>query len=134
MSWAELAPWWTASLVAVLWFLGHRTRARQAHEARMAQAEQDHRERMAALERGVELPPRHLEENDPVEAQLVVARRALVLGVILLAAGAGWGLGLFLMEETPQNLGMREMYPLALVPVALGGALVLLARVLRRAA
>ena len=39
-----------------------------------------------------------------------------------------------LMEETPQNLGMREMYPLALVPAGVGAALMVLSRVLRRSA
>ena len=134
MNWADLAPWLTASLVAVLWFFAHRARARQAHEVRLAEAEQDHRERMVALEQGLELPPRLVQDPDPLEAQLVMARRALILGVLLLAAGAGWGLGLFLMQETPQNLGMREMYPLSLVPISLGAALLVLARVLRRSA
>ena len=134
MNVAELAPWVTASFIAVLWFFAHRTRARQRHEMRMAQAERDHRERMAALEQGIDLPPRAMTEVDPVEVQLVMARRALVLGALLFAAGAGWGLGLYLMEETPQNLGMREMYPLALVPAGVGAALLLLSRVLRRSA
>ena len=86
-----------------------------AHRQRLQRAEFRHRERLAALEKGLELPP------DPAESETPVARRPrhLLRGLVLLLGGGA------LTAAFYQSNSSDFPYLYGLLPVAAGIAYLL---------
>jgi hypothetical protein len=91
------------------------------------------RERIAAIERGLDLaqlPPYPAAAVSPRAAALRRAQGLTIGGVLSLAIGIGLSLTMLLL---PEHDG-REAWPIGFVPVCVGLALLICARVVRRGA
>lgn len=88
-----------------------------------------HRERMAALEKGLplhDLPADLLvEPGDDPRAAVNIERAALGAGLVLLLGGIGMVIGLFLVPETRETGGMSDLASLGAIPMMVGAGLLL---------
>lgn len=125
--WALVALVWVFGWVAV-WYL--RRRAVESRSLKLR--ELVHRERMAAIEKGVPLPEIPAEEEaDPVwlrsEAERMRAawlrRTALILGLLFLFGGLGMCAGFYWAPDR----GFNGMWTLGLIPAMSGLGLLLYA-------
>lgn len=117
--WAVIVLIWVFGW-AVIWL-----QRRKAHEAlTLKRREMLHRERLAAIEKGVPLPELPSEEEVPewlsVEADRVRARWllriSLALGLVAITTGFGLCLGFYASPDR----GFHGMWTLGLIPI-LGG-------------
>ena len=114
--------------VVVLWVVRSQLEARKRFRVR----EMQHRERVAALEKGLdpeqifghELEAADTERDDPDATHA----RNLTTGLVLLFGGIAWAVAGRMMPATQE---LHELAPLGLIPMA-SGAAVLLSMSLRR--
>jgi hypothetical protein len=129
--WALLAITLILGWSAVI-ALQDRSRSRQ----RLRVRELLHRERLAAIDKGIplhDLPADLLVEPDE---QVAVARAqlaALGAGLVLLLGGLGLIAALALTPDTPEMGGMRDLAPMGLIPTMTGAGLLLYHMLVRRA-
>jgi hypothetical protein len=125
--WAAFGLIWIFGWVTV-WYL--RRRAIEARSLKLR--ELLHRERLAAMDKGVPLPEIPLEEEaDPVwlrpEAERMRAawlrRAALFLGLLFLFGGLGMAAGFYWAPDR----GFHAMWTLGFIPTLSGGGLLLYA-------
>lgn len=104
---------------------------------RVAEREMIHRERMAALEKGVALPelPEGLrgEGEAPGNGRAWVSQAALLAGLTLLFGGMGLVAAFFLVPDTPASDGLHSLAPVGLMPAFAGVGLLLFYVLDRRA-
>ena len=96
---------------------------------RMRVREMLHRERMAAIEKGLplhDLPADLLvEPGDDPRAAVNIERTALGAGLVLLLGGIGMVIGLLLVPETRETAGMNDLASLGAIPMMVGAGLLL---------
>lgn len=126
--------------LSALWALA--VWARHLREAkRVSEREMLHRERLAALEKGVALPetatgdprPDGSAHDAPGNGRAWVSQAALLAGLTLLFGGIGLVLSFFLIPDTPETAGMQEMASIGLLPAFTGVGLLLFYVLDRRA-
>ena len=109
---------------------------RHLHEAkRLALREMIHRERMAALEKGVALPelPADREREGSAGSDLL-GKAALLGGLVLVFGGLGLLAALFMVPDNPRVGDLRGLTTLGFLPIFTGVGLLLYAWLERRAA
>lgn len=144
LSWAILA-----ALVVFGWIgIGFARERIRAH-SRMRLREMLHQERMAALEKGIDVPEtdtddilmQSLADNDavtgPASASSSVSDRTLRLavlglGLVLTLGGIGWYVGMAAVPQTRWTVGMPEMASLGAIPSMVGVGLLIFWLTLRR--
>lgn len=111
---------------------------------RMRLREMLHRERMAALEKGKEMPDTDADDilqqsfaagerpGDPAASLRALRRSALGAGLVLLLGGIGWWIALAGVPATRETLGMQEMASLGVIPAMVGLGLLIFWVVLGR--
>ncbi|HEX6199391.1 MAG TPA: DUF6249 domain-containing protein [Thermoanaerobaculia bacterium] len=112
--------------------------ARHLRESkRVAEREMIHRERMAALEKGLALPELPAGLRAPGElsgnGRAWVSQAALLAGLTLLFGGIGLFLAFFIIPDTPETAGMQAIAPVGLMPAFAGVGLLLFYVLDRRA-
>lgn len=134
MIWVALSLVWIFGW-ATLWYL--RRRAVEANALKLR--ELLHRERLAAIDKGVPLPEIPLEsEDDPVwlrpEAERVRAawlrRMALILGLFCLFGGLGICVGFYFAPDR----GFHVMWTIGFIPALAGLGLLIYAAIARQPA
>lgn len=130
--WSLTGLFWT--LVGLIWIFGWATiwylRRRAVESRSLKMRELLHRERLAAIDKGVPLPEIPVEdEGDPVwlrpEAERMRAvwlrRLALVLGLLFLFGGVGMSAGFYWAPDR----GFYDMWTLGMIPAMSGVGLLL---------
>src|SRR5262245_19159405 len=138
-------PWGLLFVLALIFMSGYGDYADQAQKAVVRFRDQLHKERMAAIEKGLAPPDAsfdealfdYLESRDPRQSAAAAPMRAQGASgwaISLIAAGLGWYLASALTDpESPVVGWIHSTAPLGLLPVMLGSGLLLHAVLLRRA-
>ena len=125
------------------WLVIGMLQERQEASQRMRLREMLHRERMKALEQGLELPDTDADDllqesfgsvggGDTGARDRAVRRSVLGVGLVLLLGGMGWYLGMSAVPATDQTLGMQELASLGAIPAMIGVGLLVFWFVLGR--
>lgn len=116
-------------LITSAWLLSRHVRDAKLLRLR----EMAHRERLAALERGIESSiPRPDEFELEPPRPFPLDRLVLGAGIVLTSGGVGTMAAYRLIPRTREMAGMQELWTLGLIPVALGLGLLLYAWISRR--
>jgi hypothetical protein len=122
--------WAVVTFLAVLGGVALAIWARHLREAKkVALREMIHRERMAALEKGVELPelPGDVvgQERGAADGSPWVRSAALLAGVVLLLGGLGLSVSFLLIGPGTNVSDLSLLWPLGLIPAFTGVGLLL---------
>lgn len=122
--------WVVIGVLALCAWMGLTVWARHLRDKkRMALREMIHRERMAALEKGVDLPELPVDvaggAAETGDGPAWVGRAALLAGLTLVCAGIGMAAAFGFTPDTSEMGGMRDLAPLGLLPVFAGIGLLL---------
>jgi hypothetical protein len=123
--------WPIVAAVAIAAWAGVRVhRERLRHRLAAERERMLHEERLAAMrdrnwaELGLDIAHAHVpREEAAVDAHAMIRHAALAAGLVLLLAGIGYVVGIALVPETRETLGLREMATIGLIPAMAGAGL-----------